>query len=1292
MLVDETGYVWAGTLDGLNRYNGYSFDVFRPHENQKNTVSGGIITSLCKGAGNDIWAVSRNGGLNRYNAALKTIELIADSLLPGINSTGISNMCYANAMLWVQNQGHVGVYHTKMQTFNLTFFKEVPNGIHCYSDSSILIFGSFGIRELIYSQGHFSSRVIYEKEVFLLHIDKKIIALTQEGLLQWDLKFNKLNTILNASHFENENLKPSEAQALISSQNEIWLGGPFPLIRINFNGDVPNIERYSYDREKRFSLKGYVVTQLQKDKAGNIWIGTEKHGLNLYDRAKNRFNHQDLVFEDLSNRYMDPVRAICKTSNGNLWVGFDQKGVGQVGRDGTKKIYLKYYKPDNTSYDIGGVRHIFEDSNGDIWISELSNLCIFNKQKDRIETVDCRYEWTWPYRGYVVKEFEKGLLTISGGINLGIVNLANGNLTLLPTSRNGVGIRGIIRDMTYDRYQNLYLAMDNASVLKIDYPNLNYSDITPANNGLSDAKVYAFATRNDTLWIATNTGLNLFDIKKNKVTDVYYESDGLSNNVIYSVHLHKNTLWYSSNRGFGKMDLGNKQFETFLPDDYFMDDAFYFDPNGDILYGGYTGIVSFNPENIPSESTSNVPYIESFHLLDQEIHPGDTIGNQVLMHRAFNGQDTIILSHLQNTFSLSLNGFPIKASGSHDFRYRLLNLHKDWIYASAGNRIASYNKISPGNYIFQAEVKQEKNQWSAPVELSIRIIPPFWQQNWFRFLFVLIIAFLMAFVYQLRVQQIRKRNALLKRTVEEQTAELRIQNQQIKTISDKLHEADQSRLRFFTNISHEFRTPLTLILGQIELMKNVGDTKAMRGIRNSALHLLRLVNQLIDFRKMELGQTKLVVEKFDLIQFIDAIVQSFQVLATKKQITLSFQHAEKQMFVWLDKEKMEKIIYNLISNAIKYTPDENSITIHCWDTKNDICIDVSDTGIGIAQNELKHIFDRFFRAEVDSNNAGGHGIGLTLVKGLTEMQKGTISVSSKPGEGTSFTLTFKKGNKHFKPENIGKQTSEPIQINEPIQDAHHALVTTGASILIVEDNEELSTFLQNLLGDHFQLIVAHNGSEALEKLKTHLPELIISDIMMPIMDGMVFCRKIKSNDETSHIPFILLTAKSDIESQMKGFEMGIDAYIEKPFIPQLLFAQINALLENREKLRQKLFAKPKPHSTEAISLSKQDKQLWDKICIHINASYSNSDFNTEQLAEQLAMGRATLHRKFKSLTGISPGEYIRKTRLKKACEHLDNSSMTVAQISDDVGFQSVAHFRKAFKDCYGKTPREYRNT
>ncbi|SFE05765.1 hybrid sensor histidine kinase/response regulator transcription factor [Thermophagus xiamenensis] len=1295
LVIDDKGNVWVGTLDGLNKFNGYEFEIFKPQYDNTDGVSGNHIIAMGKGVNGDVWITTREGVLNQYRSAVKRFRHFPDSIFSALGVAPVQNLLQQNdSLLWFSQDNKVGLLNINDQNgwkYNASAY---VSGLTLKGDS-LLTFGRFGIEYLSVedNNGNISikSHLLKKRPCYHLQRDEnEWYMISDRGIEKWSDNLTVSELVVDLSTL-NLSIRPSQINCFAVYKGVFWIGDDNLLDRIRPQGNGYMVERFSYNPENDFSFKGYYVTHLQFDSLGNLWIGTRKNGLNHFNYRKNRFLHYNWNRPLLNSPDTDPVRAICKRNNGEIWLGFDRKGVGIIDSEGRQHYLGYFYLKDGSKRVIRNVRNIFEDSYGNIWVGEASRLCIYNESRKRLEAVSSRFSWTWPYHCYSIKEFEPGILTITSSQKLGMVNLETGELTQLNLNENNNGLPGIVREVVKDKYGNLWIAKDENGLLKFEKQQKRFKTYQRSSHNLSDNKIYCLLPRGDSLWIGTNAGLNLFSISGDSVVNKYFEKDGLSNNIVYSLlRDSKGNLWMSTNRGITHFYPDEEQFYVFLANDFFMDDAWYADKDGYIFYGGYTGVVGFHPDSIVLPHLNIRAGIESFYLFNREILPGDSLGNRILINQPLQSGSEIKLKHNENSFSIRFNAYPFDYPNHNVFRYRLLGLQNEWIYPAGTIREASYTVVPPGEYIFELQAGSNRQTFGPSLYLKIVVIPPFWRTTWFKGAMILLLLGLIFGGYQIRLQQIHKRNLLLKSRVEEQTKELRERNQQILEMSQKLHEADQSKLQFFTNISHDFRTPLTLILAHLDQIDH-NKKRAVRTIRNNARRLMNMIDQLIDLRKLDQGKLKLSVSKFDVVGVVKDIVGNFQPLAEQKNVNIQFYSSNDTLEVWLDMDKLEKITGNLLSNAIKYSGENSSVMVTVGEESNAFYIEVEDSGPGISKEELERIFDRFYRVTGTGNKASGHGIGLTIVKGLTELQKGRVEVSSTPGKGTRFRLKFLKGRDHFKEEDFGTSSSAAIFYDEPVVEENFADDFSRYSdqkIVIVEDNRELSAFLKEVLDNWFQVKVAYDGKQALSIIRQFEPDLIISDIMMPGMDGIALCREIKANNRTSNIPFILLTARTDEEIKIEGFDLGIDDYIEKPFNTRVLLARLKSILENRQKLMQNIQSAD-CYISAGAEFSKEDKSFLNSVNSLIENNFSDASFNVEVLSKMLFMSRSSFYRKFKSLTGMTAADYLRKIRLHKAVNLIRYEEMPVGQIAENVGFQSVAHFRKSFKNEFGATPGEW---
>jgi Signal transduction histidine kinase len=1294
LIVDSTGFVWVGTIEGITRFDGSNFDVFRSNLSQQHTLPGNYIEDLSACPNGNIWVRVQNRGLCLFEAATeKFITFSNDQFLPADVLNLTSFVSVNDSVLWLTDLA--GFYHYNLSANRLTKLN-IPflrgNVIYGGKDE-VLYVGKGGI--VSYSVK--TARQIRQitslpiRRISQVYNDS-LVAIISDGLKVLNLKNDRLQAIESTEL--NKILEENVVLSVAGYKNEVWIGLNDGLLFVRLNGGtVRFITKYSYDPFNEYSFHGQDAKKLTFDKAGNLWIGTSKYGMNLYCREKNAFKHHQISALSKADQEIDPIRAICKTKDGNIWVGFDRSGLVCIRPDAKQKLYSEIHFSRKPKEPLENIRSLYQDSNGDLWVGSNHGLCKYNQKKDLVESVTAQYSWDWPDVCYHINESTPGKLTITNFSGIGIVDLKAGSLEKVPMDKSYTPAS--IRSLAKDKHNNYWFIIGDLGLYKLS-PDHTLKLFTYEKNNLTDNKLYSLEIVGDSLWIGSNNGLMAFDLDKEKVVSRFFEEDGLSNNLVYSVIHSNGQLWMSTNRGISRLNLKNKHIEKFLTDDLFMDDAYFRDKNGTIYFGGYDGFISFNPEHIKEKAFVPHAEITDLYINNHKVVVGEKIRNRIVLSSSIKNLDEIKMNYSTSSFFLTFNAFPFNYPDLTYFRYRLVGLSSDWILAAKRENRAMFTNLAPGHYVFELEASADGLNWSEPRKLVMAIVPPFYMTLWFKLLLVSIVLVIIFITYKVRLLAIKKWNLELERQIREQTLSIEAQKNKIieqkenmLELNERLREADQAKLKYYTNLSHEFRTPLTIIMGYIDTLQQQGaNLGILKKITKSSDRLYSLVNQFIDLRKYDQGELRLNVSNFDLVAFTNEIVDSYKDLALKKNINLEFLGVKDKLFLWLDSDKTDKIIYNILSNAIKYTDSGGTVIVSIDKCENGVNLKVSDSGIGMSKEEQRNIFDHFYRSPKVSSQIDGHGIGLTLVKALVEIQHGSIECISEEGVGTTINIQFKSGNKHFKKSEINQEKpASPVVIREisapTVIESGNPL---GNRLLVVEDNPELSEYLSDLLGKYYKVETAANGKEALMKLDKNIPDLILTDLMMPVMDGISLAKALREMPKTRFIPIIVLSAKTDVTSKIEGFQTNIDDYIEKPFNPSLLLSRIGNILSRNNEIKNDVeqFA-----ITQNEKLNQSDKSFMQKVLLILEKNYSNPEFNADELSNELGMSRVTFYRKMKKLDQEGPGELIRKYRLKKALKMMDEGRKTINEICIEVGFQSLSNFRKSFKERYGALPSKY---
>ncbi|MEL7120759.1 MAG: hybrid sensor histidine kinase/response regulator transcription factor, partial [Bacteroidota bacterium] len=762
------------------------------------------------------------------------------------------------------------------------------------------------------------------------------------------------------------------------------------------------------------------------------------------------------------------------------------------------------------------------------------------------------------------------------------------------------------------------------------------------------------------------------------------------------------------NKGISKFNLASGNFSNYDTNDgllsnSFMEGVAHQDKAGTFFFGGINGLNIFHPDSIRDGEISAPMILTGFKVFNQNILAGESFDNRVILEKSIEYSKKITLSHKDNVFSIDFASLDFSSPTQHTYTYNMEGLDENWNYAGSQKGV-TYNNLNPGNYTFKVKATSNRKIINDSVAtLEIEILPPFWITWQAYLLYTLVFAGLLLLYRHFINLQSDLRNKLKLSKIEK----------------EKEVEMAEMKARFFTNITHELRSPLTLISGPVEEILEDNETEGklkqyLVTIHHHSQRLLGLVNQLLDFRKAETGNMVIEAAEGDIIKFIREVFLSFRDLAEKRGIDYKFLPEDQNTPIYYDRDKMEIVLCNLLSNAFKYTPEGNTIALSVRSVypkgketsshfKEGYCeIIVQDTGKGMPEDLLEKVFDRFYQlANTDSIKMVGTGIGLSLVKNIVELHSGEIKVESKLGKGSTFSIRLPFGKTHLTQDQLisnfrnsehfshyqNRQFSGKLTASTPNKPSSHLKGEAG-QLLIVEDNPDIRVFIRSIFEKEYTVYEAENGSKALKIAKQQLPDLIISDVIMPEMDGLSFCKHIKKEEKTAHIPVILLTARTSTVFQVEGFHSGADAYVTKPFTPSVLKAQVNSILLAREKLKG-FFGKKVTLQPTDIEISSLDEQFLNKAMKVVEENLDNEDLSRDFLSHKLAMSSSTLYRKLKALTGLTTNAFIRSVRLKRAAQIMQQNQYNISEVAYQVGFNDLKYFRTCFKEQFGVTPSQY---
>ncbi|WP_170124259.1 hybrid sensor histidine kinase/response regulator transcription factor [Breznakibacter xylanolyticus] len=1119
-------------------------------------------------------------------------------------------------------------------------------------------------------------------------------------------------------------------------QGNVWIGTEKGGVN-QFNLYQKTFHHLIKDPQQTNSLSSNTVNAILTN-GNEWWIGTAGGGLNRYDARTGQFVHYRNNPGSPSSISSDFITSLYLTPKGDLWIGTWGGGISKLQPGGTFKRLTPPVNDPETNYENAFISSLLPDERGFLYVGTEGGLAILDLKTETFRKLD-------PKNNALAQINEIGCMC------------KDRDGYVWTGTRNGLyRFKADAIDWSYNvvcpENQMQYFSQSSAPSGKTHLPG-NYI-----------ASLFEDADGN--IWIGTyGDGLvRCTKDKNNGFTFKHYRhTDGLSNEVIYGILQDESGfIWLSTDYGLSRLNPQREQFDNFYRADGLLSDQFYWSAafrsrEGYLFFGGTNGLNYFHPSSFPVYPHQPNVDIVGVNVFNHPVQVGEERYNRVAIGRTLSQCDTIELSYRDNVFSIEFSALDYFHSAKIKYAYQLEGVDRDWVEVTAQQRVAGYSNLAGGTYRFRVKASNSDGEWNDQERvMTIIIHPPFWQTTWFKILILLGlvlagIGYLRYHTKRLVVQKMKLEKMVKDRTqtIEEQNERMRhqaedlqnantvlenrrelIENQkreleimngeivqqrdQVVELNKQIEQINQLRMTFFTNISHEFRTPLTLIIAPIEkLLREVhlpgAVNDVLTGVQRNAKRLNLLIDQLLTFRKIETGNLKIMLRHDDLGDFINDVFHAFDALAQQRNISYTLQlHIDSQPR-WFDRDKLENILYNLLANAFKYTDEGGNITLTIREemVKRDttpsptLVIEVSDNGIGIDEAHVSHIFERFYRTPQGSN-IKGTGIGLALTRDLVEAMNGAIMVTSKVGQGSTFTVTLPCGKEafpgaeisdldEFEPSDLGSKVqiiADHLTDDEPFMNDDERDATDEPVVLVVEDNKELLSFLSGALSDDFRVVTAENGKTGYEMARKHSPELIISDVMMPVTDGIEMCRLVKSNLYTSHIPVILLSAKAQIENQLDGLQTGADDYIAKPFNLEILRAKVKNQIEARQRMRNLFTSQARVQPIENTPSSIDEKFLTKAYEI-MESGYTNPDFNVELFADQMFVSRSLLYKKLKALVDLSPNDFITVYRLKKSLPLLASRELSVNEVAYRIGFNDPKYFSRVFKKFYKKTPSEY---
>lgn len=1324
---DQQGFIWMGTNGlGLNRYNGLDFTTYQYREGDSTSLSNSLIHVTYVDKNNRLW-VGTETGLDLYDRNRDNFQSI---------------------LLSEEEQDPAIAVHSVLETKNgdilvgthqFGLFKVNPSTLKA---SAVKVEGIAEIRNFLINKiTHFDNRIVvgtdkglfeYNAEQYLLapidfmtakgneritthvqttEVDDKgtiWIGTTTKGLYKIDGNENGRYTI---EHFP---ITSKRVLSLLSTPRNTILCGTENdgLFELNRNGEI--LKRYLNSKFDDAAIKSNSIWSLFLDDQERIWIGYYNNGVGVYDKLFDKFADIESKLNNSNSLQSSSVTGILKDEKGRLWIGMDGGGIDVYHPDSDTFTHL--LNNDNeiaNGLDSPDVQTLFMDSKGNIWVG------------------------TWDYGIYYLAKGSSRFINYN-------VNNTNGEiatnriLSFSEDSKGTIWIGTFSRGIhSYDPSSKKFTVYDQEPFLK---ERISYSDVRriyvdsrdhiwiggnsglfrlKTNNGKIDLEVMSQRFYRDAgneffnsqildiyedssrrIWIGTDgSGLCEYDMENDSFSWIQPETGFNKVTVSSIIQDDSGSIWAAGNNGLTKLDRSKNTLKNFSINDGLLSDDFnnntaYKDSEGILYFGSYEGVNFFDPERLKVNKNPSKVYLSDFKIFNQSVTPGV---KDSPLEKVISQTEKIRLENSQSVFTIDFASIDFTRPEKILFAYYLEGFEDDWNYVH-NLRSATYTNLPAGNYVFKVKATNSDGIWQAePTTLHIEILRPWWFTNVAILAYLLLIGALGYITFRFVSSRVKS-----KRLIEQERA----RHLQEEALNDK-------KIQFFTNISHEFRTPLTLISSPLQdILQDRSLPEKTKGklkiINKNTIRLKRLIDELMDFRKLQFNKIPLNVSSFDIMGLVEESLEYFKEEARQRNIAISIEGNEDITTVWADRNKLEKILFNILSNAFKSTPNNGIISLvvlrkekHTFNLIDPevpleaLEISIEDTGKGIHPNELNKIFERFYQIkERNEQYYSGTGIGLEVVRSFVELHRGDIEVESQFGVGTKFRILLPLDKEYYFSEEVA--TPEPEKVHSPTSEKNFTTLEKieeqhKKTLLIVEDNMELRNYLKQELKTDYKVISAEDGKEGLEKANKYIPDVVITDVIMPEMDGIEFCSLLKKDPRTNHIPVLMLTAKAMSDDWVEGLEAGADLYLNKPFEMKIMRSQIKQLISNRALLFSKYIGDINKTEFEPNSTS-LDQQFIFEIIKYTRENIKETNLNVEKLADEFSLSRSQLYRKIKNLTGLTANELIRKIRLERAKELLEeNSDSSVSEISYNVGFSSPSYFSKCFKAHFGVLPKEIKD-
>lgn len=1292
---DRHGFIWIATRDGLNRYDGQSFRTFRHRHGEPNSLRGGDVVALGEDSKGQLWVGTYSKGLQRLNPDGSTFTHI-ERTTDGTDVSKWSISCLATdrrGHVWAGTLGSgwliVDPNGKEIRQYTLPKSVGAVNAVTCgmtardgslwfgMEDGLVVRFNAAGQLVGSYELPQAARQSLLPKKITALWESQSgmvLLASRNQGLYAIHAKTGELSKIYGAVNSErSDNIVTAVTE---DKQNRIWVGTDDGIRR--FPLDEPNkVQVLRPEPNNESSLSSHAVQSLLTDRWGNVWVGTWEGGLNVWYADQPRL-------EVISQRPLGPrrltmpkVSAVTTDPVGNIWVG-SVSGLLRLPNDDQPVETI----PIPARFRTRDVYRMITDGSGHVYVSFWDGgVGVYDR---RMGLTPLMLPPSDRHVNAFAHQQKGGIWMIGSGQRLFAFHPQGNRLDTLGR------IDRILQMPTYitytclweDRHGQLWFGTYDHGLIVWDRKTGKVSHITAENSNLSENHITClFEDSAGDLWVGTNgSGINRRRSGK-RTFKTYTKQNGLSGDMIAAVEEDRyGNLWISTTEGLTRLNRLSGKMSVYgetdgLPTREFVSPGSAKLPNGDIAFASTQGLVLVHPDQFSKPLPPPRAYLANLLLFNKPVKAG-TPGSPLQVELARTSELT--LTPGQTVFTLEFGALCWGQNRHVRYAYKLDEFDPEWRYTDS-EKNTTYTNLSPGTYRFRLRAARTGQPWGPEQHLLITVQPPWFKTPWALVLYVAILAGILLLVRHI----IRIREKL--------RADVKIQEMR----SQAIRQLDEAKTGFFTNVSHEFKTPLTLILTPLEklLTEELPSTERLKEqfgvMHRNANRLLRLINQLLDLSRLENGALQPQIRLNNLLQHFETIVRSFDEVARTKGIQIDHELDPALQRVWSDQDFLEKIVTNLLSNAVKHTPEGGQISLKCQLQHGQLYLNVTDTGIGMSPAEQAHIFERFYQGQ--NGKSTGTGIGLSLTRELVELLGGSIEVESTPGSGSSFSICLPVRAEDFDSAWLvdHDRNAPTLPIDEMVPVSSLGEPNENARVLLIaEDDPELNAYLTGLFADSFQVLSAENGDHALQLARQHIPDAVITDWIMPGLEGPELCRLLKSDEKTSHIPVILLTSKASMDSQLAGLDVGADDYVTKPFSAALLKGRLQGLLANRQRLRQ-AFGQDVWLRPADVQLSNVDEAFLARATACIEEHIDDANFDVEQLQDALNMSQMQLYRKLKSLTNLAGRDFIRYIRLQRAAQLLETGQVTVSEAGYRVGFNDRSYFSRAFKKQFGHSPTEH---